>query len=377
MGINNEATLLQHSVLEAEMRRRLWWGIVLFDSRITGLSGSKTVPLDPTWTCKPPLNINDSDLRSDMKEPPKARQGPTDAIFAVVRAEVGDTDRHSTFALSIFNPALRPLLAEPKVPDNVAILQTAERLESQYFRQCDEDNPLHYMIIWMTRTHIAKTQLLEHHASHATASARQTDSDIGIATSHAIRTLRYDTKIMGSQLTLKYRWVNEIYFPLPAYIHLVQEMKKRPTGGRTKEIWDVMSSHYEAWIGPRLIAPSPIFVILSKLITGAWDIYETAMISIGVSLEMPGIVTAIKDCLLATDMSLSPDTSGSGGSRLMDDFPTEIPTTFAYSGYPYSVGVQPPTSTMQAMNLQTSYPTPWNAQMNGSNWNGGSTWNGF
>ncbi|KAH8688779.1 hypothetical protein BGW36DRAFT_392158 [Talaromyces proteolyticus] len=71
MTIHSESALAKCTVFEAELGRRLWWALVL-------------------WDCRVPLSLNDSDLRPEMKEPPNVQRTPTDALFIVVRSELGD-----------------------------------------------------------------------------------------------------------------------------------------------------------------------------------------------------------------------------------------------------------------------------------------------
>jgi len=49
MNISNEAANAKHGVFEAEMRRRLWWAMVVYDSRISEITDYKTTQLIPTW----------------------------------------------------------------------------------------------------------------------------------------------------------------------------------------------------------------------------------------------------------------------------------------------------------------------------------------
>jgi hypothetical protein len=82
LGIHNESANAKCTVFEAEMRRRLWWSLIIFDSRIGELAACNAVALTPTWDCELPLNTNDTDLRPEMKETPDAQEKPSDAIFA-------------------------------------------------------------------------------------------------------------------------------------------------------------------------------------------------------------------------------------------------------------------------------------------------------
>ncbi|OCT46607.1 C6 transcription factor [Cladophialophora carrionii] len=154
MGIHSESALVDCTVFEAEMRRRLWWALTLFDSRIAQLASSKTVTLDPTWDCNIPLNVNDSDLRPEMKEPPAIQGSATEAIFAVVRSEIADFVRYSAFHLDFTSPALKTIAKQPARVGTTAkaadLAKLEEVIQDRYLKSCDPDNPLHFMTMWTT-----------------------------------------------------------------------------------------------------------------------------------------------------------------------------------------------------------------------------------
>ena len=134
MGIHSESALARCTAVEAEMRRRLWWSLILFDTRIGEVASSKTTTLDPTWDCKIPLNVNDSDLRPEMKDPPANQANPTEALFAVVRSELGEFIRHSVFHLDFSSPALKPIaknLQNGPAPAADEVIKLEEVIENQ------------------------------------------------------------------------------------------------------------------------------------------------------------------------------------------------------------------------------------------------------
>ena len=154
MGIHSESALSKCTAFEAEMRRRLWWSPILFDTRIGQIANSRTVTLDPTWDCKIPLNVNDSDLRPEMKGPPAVQGKCTEALFVVVRSELGEYIRHTEFHLDFTCPALKPIAKH--VQNGFALgggelIKLEEMIEDQYFKACDQKNPIHFMTIWTTR----------------------------------------------------------------------------------------------------------------------------------------------------------------------------------------------------------------------------------
>jgi hypothetical protein len=81
MGIDTESTNARHSVLEAELRRRLWWSLTLYDNRMAEMTECKTTSLLPTWDCKLPLNVNDFSLRAEMNTQPAEFGVLSEALF--------------------------------------------------------------------------------------------------------------------------------------------------------------------------------------------------------------------------------------------------------------------------------------------------------
>ena len=302
MGIHSELALAKCTVLEAEMRRRLWWSLILFDYRISQMSTSNSTTLDPTWDCKIPLNVNDSDLRPEMKVPPAIQGKSSEALFAVVRSEVGDFIRHTVFHLEFTCPALKPIAKRFQngiAPECGEMVKLEEMVEDQYLKFCDQENPIHFMTIWTTRAYVAKCLLLEHQ-SKSGSSMRWTEAQRNAATSHALRALECDTNIMTSPLTKGFVWFNRLYFPFPAYYQLVQDLRRRPVSEHAEKAWEVMSDNYQtwfdskaqAWLDPKSGDENPFFQMFAKIVLQAWDACEAASKQSG--LTPPRIVSSVR-----------------------------------------------------------------------------------
>ncbi|KAK7931134.1 C6 transcription factor [Apiospora marii] len=291
MGLDSEADLAKHSVLEAEMRRRLWWSLVIFDHRTREKTQMHSSSLVPTWDCKVPLNVNDCDLRAETKEPPaeEAHGKPTEALFAVVRAEMADfvrnTPSHLDFTMPILKPIARPL---PEGGDLAALHRI---IEDKHLRRCDEDNPLQLLSKWTVRSYIAKHRLLAHYAKFSnpgpntdaasSASSSQqpqppTEAQRATALSYALAMLQCDEKVMGSPLCKGYRWLLEDQFPFPAYVYVVQELRRRPLARHATQAWRVMSDSFMARFRPVEPQFRPMFNIFGNFILRAWDAFEAA-----------------------------------------------------------------------------------------------------
>jgi hypothetical protein len=300
MGTHSETTNCTYGTLEAEMRRRLWWSLILFDARIGELADCKTATLLPTWDCKVPLNVNDSELRPEMKALPANRSRPTEALFAVVRSEMGEFIRHTNFHLDFTIPALKPVdkTKQHDSSSEKSEIAALERLvQEKYLRFCDEENPLHFMTIWIVRGYLARCRLVEFYSQCSTPAAHPTEAQRDAALGYAFIMLECDTKIMSSHLTRGYLWVADFNFPFLAYIQIVQDLRRRPTSEKSEQAWEVMNENYEVRFASLYNGDSPFFQLFSKVILGAWGAREAAFTQSGESLLPPRIVSCIRQTL--------------------------------------------------------------------------------
>ena len=346
MGMHSEPALVKCTPLEAEMRRRLWWSLILFDTRIGEIASSKTVTLDPTWDCKVPLNVNDSDLRPEMKEPPPIQERSSEAVFAVVRCELGDFVRHTAWHLDFTNPVLKPIARhlhnDPTLQGN-ELVKLEKAIEDQHLKFCDQDNPIHFMTIWTARAYLAKCRLVEHHSRFSGSNVCRTEAQRNAATSHALRYLECDTKIMKSPLTTRFRWLNDFYFPFPAYIQIVQDLRRRPMSDHAQKAWETISDNHEARFITHHRECGSFFQIFAKIVLDAWEAYETASTPLGTALTPPRIVSSIRHALVQTARharntnTRQPNFNMGTGD---DEFPMPMPTDFASQSLQYSMGKQ-------------------------------------
>ena len=330
IGCHSESGNTRCSALEAEMRRRVWWSLSIFDTRVGELADYKTTTLSPIFDCKTLLNINDSDLRTELREPPTVHGIPTEAIFAVLRSEVANFVRHTTFYLDFTNPALKPVTKDDQQDVNAESSELApleKMIEEKYLRFCDPDNPLHFMTIWTTRYYIAKYRLMEHYWKISVSTVAQMDTQRDTALSIALNMLEGDTKILSDPRTKGYRWLFYLYFPFPAYIYTIQDL-----GSRNKQAaraWEVMSDNYKARCALTATNGSAIFTFFSRIVLAAWKAHEAACGQTGQSLTPPGIVSQIRS-QLAEKAQKSPDLGEPGGFMDIgiDDFSMSMPLGF-------------------------------------------------
>jgi hypothetical protein len=342
MGIHDESALAKCNILEAEIRRRLWWALVLFDTRVGELSSSKTFVslLTPSWDCRVPLNVNDSQLRIEMKTPPKVEGVSSEALFAVVRSKVGDFVRHTMFNLGSRGPASQGPL--PQLSESVDL---EKLIEDKYLKFCDPANPDHFMIIWMTRAYIAKCRLAEHNFGYSGSASTQIGAPLDearehAATAYALRMLECDTRIMISPLVRGFLWLAKSYFPFTAYVQIVQHLKWQYDSDQAQEAWETMSDNYHARFD-FVHAEASIFEIFIRIILQAWEVREKKCKESGQPLIVPRIVLSIRHKLAQmtpNTQSLHTGTSYDAAAFVIPDLSIPMPMTFDSGGVSYNIG---------------------------------------
>ncbi|RSL63661.1 hypothetical protein CEP51_013272 [Fusarium floridanum] len=84
MGYHRDGELLGLSPFETEMRRRIWWHIMLQDVIHTLTSSLSCSEIPVSWDCKMPQNLNDADLFPGSVDPLKPRETPTEMGFCLI-----------------------------------------------------------------------------------------------------------------------------------------------------------------------------------------------------------------------------------------------------------------------------------------------------
>ncbi|KAK5109036.1 hypothetical protein LTR62_007584 [Meristemomyces frigidus] len=273
IGIHDESSNIKCNVLEAEMRRRLWWALVIFDNRISEMSASKTTMLLPLWDCKIPSNVGDIELREDMRTAPPERATPTEAWFVVVRAEIDDYLRNCSHQLDFINPALKAIARDVRHSPDPGLSEVTDLttyIEDKFLKHCNPENPFQLMTLCFARDHLVKERLLEHFiTAMGTPPILPSETQGTAIIQLALQILDLDTTLMASPLTKGYHWMLRYHFPFPAYIRIVQDLKRQPEHPLADRCWKAMDANYQARF-VRSQEAGIILKLISKSLLEAW-----------------------------------------------------------------------------------------------------------
>ncbi|KAI9712728.1 MAG: hypothetical protein M1820_001350 [Bogoriella megaspora] len=351
MGIHSESANSKYTTLEAEMRRRLWWSLVLFDSRLSEMSDSRTTMLMPTWDCKTPTNVNDFDLRPEMKGSPPNHVNATEAMFIVVRSEMADFLRYCAFYFDFISPALKPLAKDGQRGPTTegGEMEISERMmEDKYLKSCNPEIPLHFVTLWSARWTLAKNRLLEHYSKYSRPSVQQTDAQRDAAVYYALHMFECDTKLRTSPLSKGFLWHIDMQFPFQAYVHILQDLRRRPFAKHASRAWQAMNDNFGTRFMDKPPEDNPLIKIMGKLIVQAWGARVAGQSESAESEEPPTIVTATKQQVTQMtpesgygSLEQRSDAAGMGN----DDFAMFMPMPMEAAGHssPYVFGWPEPT----------------------------------
>lgn len=143
MGLHRDGVDLKLPPFEIEIRRRLWWQIVILEARASEFSGVGQTIRDMKWTTKLPLNVNDSSLHPSMVELPNEQNGATEMIHCIIRYELGNFMLTQGAKSTVDGSWQKFQSSEIAVTYKEQAIRVAEELmEQEYLKFCDPSIPL-------------------------------------------------------------------------------------------------------------------------------------------------------------------------------------------------------------------------------------------
>lgn len=258
MGSHREQSLKQISPFEAELRRRLWWQIVIMDSRsgqLLGATGGSSFSDDAD--AKIPANVNDSDLSPYMREPLASHDGPTEMLFCTIRLKIGNCMRRLRIAGS----------TSTTLTDKEELIDALDKTLESTLKQCDPSIPLHLMSVFLGRSAICQMRF-----STLQGDQNEKSPETRAKLFHlALEILGYDSLTYSNKSLQRFLWHVGNSFPFQALIYVLTDLLKRPPGGDdAQQAWARVNRVYEDH--PELIGNSrnPLCFALGSLTLKAW-----------------------------------------------------------------------------------------------------------
>ncbi|KAF2758493.1 hypothetical protein EJ05DRAFT_475798 [Pseudovirgaria hyperparasitica] len=283
MGLHRDGSKLGLSIFQTELRRRLWWEMVIQDARAGEMAGCGGATL--LWDTLMPLNIEDTALNPNMQEPPLESVGPTEMIFPRVRYEIGDWLRKRTPA-SAYHGAWVSLMSAnvSKEEKQLSIDELEDMFERKYLRHADMSVPVHFLAFAVVRSVMAKmrfmTFLRAHRLGQNGEGPQESPRGAGLSEETqfliAIQIVEYDTLIQQSPIIERFRWHVVRQFQWQPFIYLLGELRQRTSGEDVNKAWRAIGVSYS--LHPEIIAQTKraLHVAVGGLTLQAWAAFEAA-----------------------------------------------------------------------------------------------------
>jgi hypothetical protein len=314
MGLHRDGETLGLSPFESEMRRRLWWQILIMDTKTAVLSGLSPTVLARDCHTKAPRNVNDGDIFPAATEPFKDREGPTEMIFCLLNYRVAkfiiETPGVETMVMVMEGGSDDPD-GGPTEEQLSGYRRSFEKLGKELLeildKYCDpRAGPVHEMAIRM-RQHLLdmiNEILTPARLRPEWGSEMKTAKDNTFMV--AIRTLEHEEKHYISAKDKGFAWYMHIHFQLDVFLYVAGQLCHRTEGSLVSRAWRQVEVVYT--FHPELFdVTNKMHAGLAVFILKAWKRREeTIFARTGQLPEMPSYVGKLRSCMPNDDYKTEP-----------------------------------------------------------------------
>lgn len=307
MGYHRDGELLNLTPFETEMRRRIWWQIILQDAKLSIVSGLNHKFGHDDHDTKQPLNLSDADLFPGSTEPVQPREGPTEMAFCLITnrlarliisettmngfeaAILGDRDEDDPDSTEItlrekYRRIIRELevdlrnieqrYCDPSAGSAHAAALTIRPLLVQKFKEMlmpMREQPEWGTEIFHPRDNLFKIVLMNN---------------------------EHNTDLYEQMSALGYLWYVKMHFQLEVFAVLTGQLCKRPTGSLAERGWSIVEKIYK-WQTELYDVSQKQFATQAQYTLKAWKAREQAFASSG-GIEAPEFIVRLREILPST-----------------------------------------------------------------------------
>lgn len=242
IGLHRDGKNFSLTLLETEIRRRLWWQIVNNEHRAIedhGIAVGLSCCFSDT---EYPLHINDTDISASSTTPPPPRQEFCDmTTFLIV-----------TISGVAFRNYLQPIIsghrrnAEDELQTKKITKSVIDKVEKTYMPLCDYNIPSQRCALLLARVLLAKVEFMEDQYSLALDAIGETGphhiDERGI--NLARRVLAPSNLILQDELLVNFHWQYLSYTQYSVLTYLLWNLCVNPAIDDADSIWNEVNLHF-------------------------------------------------------------------------------------------------------------------------------------
>lgn len=337
MGYHRDGELLKLSPFETEMRRRIWWQILMQDTKLAVVSGLNHNFAQDIFDTKQPQNLNDADLFPDSMEPVLSREGPTEMAFILINS------RLTQFMLS---ESTRVGFEAAVLGQDAGSTDSATKNRAMLEKYRAISRELDLDIAEIERKYLDPSAGGVHNAAlsiRPMISQRLQDMLIPMKEQPEWGTEIFGPKDHLFKIVLTnveysmnaydrigghgFVWYLRLHFQVDILGVLTGQLCKRPTGSLPDRGWTAVEKAYK-WHPELFDVSQKPYASQAQFTLKAWKVREQAFIRQGRPLETPAFITRLRDSVPSNDSrsSRAPSTTPSSATQSrqtsndLDDF---------------------------------------------------------
>ena len=248
LGLHRDGTVFKLSNYETEMRRRLWWSLIVLDLRTAEDYGTDPSIMEQTFDTRMPLNIGDTEISLTTMQAPESQIGYTEMTFCLLRYEVSSTIRRLDYVppgTGRCHDIESSLSLQQK---EHMIESTIKRLEQRYLQYCDMRVPIQWVTATVGRLVMAKLWLTVYHPLQRPGSSIELSQSVKerlFVTS--IEVVEYARLLETEQSTAKWGWMFRTYVQWYALAYILAELCISTAGDIVDRAWRAVDGVFDCW----------------------------------------------------------------------------------------------------------------------------------
>uniref|UniRef100_V5QQS3 Mrr1 n=1 Tax=Botryotinia fuckeliana TaxID=40559 RepID=V5QQS3_BOTFU len=245
IGLHRDGTGLHRDgskePFDLEMRRRIWWTLIVLDTRASEDRGTETMITDGSFDTKMPANINDEDISINSKTLPVDRLGFTSMTFACITMTVSGIGLRMNFVPTRLDAPV--LTTEQK---EQMIKGFTDKVDSTYVTCSDPNDP---RLWWFSR--VSRLLSLKLWLATQYPLQRRKSTNRVLPRGQSLRTamafLNLAEEIWQYEPSKGWFWFFQSYVPWHAIAVALAELCAEPTGPLADQAWGSIEFHYNKW----------------------------------------------------------------------------------------------------------------------------------
>ncbi|KXH59199.1 C6 zinc finger protein [Colletotrichum salicis] len=302
MGLHRDGDLIGLQPFETEMRRRIWWQIIMLETKYAVLAGFGDTLLPPNWDAKLPSNVNDADLLPGSAEPVKSRDGATEMAFCLMlyesRAFFCDNPMPEFEAVILSGEKISPetsrkFSGQPLDKYRLLVDQYDERLAAAERRFCNPSAGGIHLVASKVRSFTA--QRLRDMIMHAREPWDE-NKDGGASQQSFFRAwvISFESDVSWyDTIDDKFTWYLKLHFQSDAFSVMIELLQWQPVGTLVDRAWKAIDRLFHHHPEMYDMSRRDNMLRAENLLAG-WARRELAFRNLGMSCDTPLVVARFR-----------------------------------------------------------------------------------